>query len=53
MIEQTLTVFEHAAPALVSLIFAGSAIALSIWSDSDVYHEARRQGSFCGGRGCR
>ena len=43
MIEQTITVFQQAAPAVVCLIFAGTAIALSIWSDSDVYNEARRQ----------
>ena len=43
MIEQSFTLLQEAAPVLVSLIFAGSAIALSIWSDADVYDEARRR----------
>ena len=39
MIEQALAFLQEAAPVLVSLTFAGSVIAISIWFDSDDYRQ--------------
>lgn len=42
MIDQTVSFFLQATPVLISLIFAASVIAISIWLDADAYNQPRR-----------